>query len=99
MGMGGLQGTFFALGLAEYLNVIQISYKPKYSRVEDATRILNEEESDVVAEDLSGDRYKPDSTYAYVLCENPFQKAQAAEQNSSAKLDPESLRNCQRIPL
>lgn len=41
----------------EYLNVIQISYKPKYSRVEGATRIFNEEESDVVPEDLSRDRY------------------------------------------
>lgn len=39
-----------------YLNVIQISYKPKYSKVEGAARIFNEEESDVVPEELSGDR-------------------------------------------
>lgn len=47
-----------------------------------------------MAEDLSGDRYSPDLTSEQVtfLCEDPSQKkGRAAEQNSSAQLDPESL--------
>ncbi|KAF8492731.1 hypothetical protein F5888DRAFT_1636885 [Russula emetica] len=56
---------------------------PALPRVEGATRIFNEEESDVVPEDLSGDRYSPIKG-----------KGQTAEQNSSARqLDPESLEN------
>jgi hypothetical protein len=54
------RGVFRTADL-EYLStstVIQISYtlRPNIAGLKVATRIFNEEESDVVAEDLSGDR-------------------------------------------
>lgn len=75
------------LGVPEYLNDIQISYKPKHSRAEGATRIFNEEESPRTCPEIAtaGQWVRP------FRCEDPSPKGQAAEQNSSAQLDPESF--------